>query len=289
MIHQKLTTLPDSFDDLIELETLDLYANNLKQIPTCLKNMKKLRRLDIGENDFGLPRNEVPEINFEASYPSRDPDLKNNWRGRNRTHLSAFHLSSSNEEHSTLLAALSAGSSIRKRHADEVINNNVSDTQTLEVNQVDEEEIWLDDSTCEKGLQGATNENSVTTSADVSEQQGQQEEEEEDPDDHVDNEECDDHVEEEPDDSGEESEELPSQTLSPHKDNNPPLSEECWDSEIIFESERRTNGIFRHPVTKYADINPHFFLPADIHVPPVPRNTNWFYVEEGQFDDADDL
>ena len=40
------------------------------------------------QNDFHVPLMEVPQIITKSKYPPRDPNLKDNWRGRARQDLS---------------------------------------------------------------------------------------------------------------------------------------------------------------------------------------------------------
>ena len=40
------------------------------------------------QNDFHVPLTEVPQIVTKSKYPARDPNLKDNWRGRARQDLS---------------------------------------------------------------------------------------------------------------------------------------------------------------------------------------------------------
>lgn len=80
----ELAELPESFCKLIKLKTLDLFSNRLREIPSALHYLKNLVRLDLEYNDFQIPLSEVPQILMETKYPERDPDLKDNWRGRPR-------------------------------------------------------------------------------------------------------------------------------------------------------------------------------------------------------------
>ena len=47
-------------------------------------NLKKLLRLDLDKNQFKLKAEKVPKLTKQVKYPSRDPNLKNNWRGKTR-------------------------------------------------------------------------------------------------------------------------------------------------------------------------------------------------------------
>ncbi|XP_052791020.1 leucine-rich repeat protein lrrA-like isoform X2 [Mya arenaria] len=86
----ELSELPQSFSKLIQLKTLDLFSNRLTEVPEALRHLTNLIRLDIDSNDFHVPLSEIPLITKETRYATRDPALKDNWRGRIRqdlTHL----------------------------------------------------------------------------------------------------------------------------------------------------------------------------------------------------------
>jgi hypothetical protein len=38
----------------------------------------------IFQNDFKVPLSQIPQIITQSKYPERDPNLKDNWRGRAR-------------------------------------------------------------------------------------------------------------------------------------------------------------------------------------------------------------
>ena len=79
-----LAELPSSFANLTNLQTLDLFHNELTKIPKQLLNLKKLLRLDLDKNKFKLKAEKVPKLTKQVKYPSRDPNRKNNWRGKTR-------------------------------------------------------------------------------------------------------------------------------------------------------------------------------------------------------------
>ncbi|CAH3020454.1 unnamed protein product, partial [Porites evermanni] len=80
----RLWFLQLSFANLTNLQTLDLFHNELTKIPKQLLNLKKLLRLDLDKNQFKLKAEKVPKLTKQVKYPSRDPNLKNNWRGKTR-------------------------------------------------------------------------------------------------------------------------------------------------------------------------------------------------------------
>ncbi|XP_060556179.1 leucine-rich repeat protein soc-2 homolog [Ruditapes philippinarum] len=80
----ELAELPESFYKLSKLKTLDLFSNRLIEIPVALHQLKNLVRLDLDCNDFKVPLSQIPQIITQSKYPERDPNLKDNWRGRAR-------------------------------------------------------------------------------------------------------------------------------------------------------------------------------------------------------------
>ena len=83
--NNNLTELPGSFAKLSDLQTLDLFNNNLHVIPKVLLRLKKLVRLDLDRNDLKLKADKVPKlVGAEVKYPERNPELKDNWRGKMR-------------------------------------------------------------------------------------------------------------------------------------------------------------------------------------------------------------
>ncbi|XP_061181833.1 leucine-rich repeat protein soc-2 homolog [Saccostrea echinata] len=83
-----LEELPESLNKLTGLKSLDLFNNKLTEIPEALGYFKQLVRLDLSENCFNIPWYDVPQIVRQSHYPPRNPELKNNWRGRARQDLS---------------------------------------------------------------------------------------------------------------------------------------------------------------------------------------------------------
>jgi len=79
-----LTELPSSFAKLTNLQTLDLFHNELIRIPKELLSLKKLLRLDLDKNKFKLKAEKVPKLTKQVKYPTKDPSLKDNWRGKLR-------------------------------------------------------------------------------------------------------------------------------------------------------------------------------------------------------------
>lgn len=79
-----LTELPNSFEKLCSLQTLDLFHNQLTKIPKELLSLKKLIRLDLDKNKFRLKAEKVPKLTKQVKYPSKDPSLVDNWRGKLR-------------------------------------------------------------------------------------------------------------------------------------------------------------------------------------------------------------
>ncbi|KAK3610727.1 hypothetical protein CHS0354_028120 [Potamilus streckersoni] len=80
----EIAELPESIGKLSKLKSLDLYHNKLTEIPPQLNQLKNLIRLDLDANCFKIPWDKVPQIIPKAKYPPRDPNLKDNWRGRPR-------------------------------------------------------------------------------------------------------------------------------------------------------------------------------------------------------------
>ncbi|KAL9956290.1 hypothetical protein ACROYT_G037750 [Oculina patagonica] len=79
-----LTELPSSFANLTNLQTLDLFHNELSKIPKELLSLKNLLRLDLDKNKFKLKAAKVPKLTKQVKYPEKDPNLKENWRGKMR-------------------------------------------------------------------------------------------------------------------------------------------------------------------------------------------------------------
>lgn len=79
-----LTELPSSFANLTNLQTLDLFHNELTKIPQELLSLKNLLRLDLDKNKFKLKAGKVPKLTKQVKYPDKDPNLKENWRGKLR-------------------------------------------------------------------------------------------------------------------------------------------------------------------------------------------------------------
>ncbi|XP_028395378.1 LOW QUALITY PROTEIN: leucine-rich repeat protein SHOC-2-like [Dendronephthya gigantea] len=80
-----LENLPESCANLHALHTLDLFNNKLTQVPEWLSKLSSLRRLDLDSNKLSLKLKDVPHLASKGSvYAERDPNLKDNWRGKMR-------------------------------------------------------------------------------------------------------------------------------------------------------------------------------------------------------------
>lgn len=127
--NNKLTSLPDSFFNLSQLKILDLFNNNLVEVPAALVCFTNLTILDIDENDFGLPLMEIPQVAFAAHYAPRNPNMENNWRGRNRKNILEAELNKLESENqnddptekatvTVLEEAIAQGSSLWQKHGE---------------------------------------------------------------------------------------------------------------------------------------------------------------------------
>ncbi|XP_064617118.1 leucine-rich repeat protein SHOC-2-like [Liolophura sinensis] len=82
--NNQVCELPESFSRLTRLKSLDLFNNRLTEIPPAVMKLDKLVRLDMGENNFHIPWHKVPLLTVQNRYASRNPELKDNWRGKVR-------------------------------------------------------------------------------------------------------------------------------------------------------------------------------------------------------------
>jgi internalin A len=80
-----LEELPESCADLQALHTLDLFNNKLTKVPDWLSKLSSLKRLDLDSNKLSLRLRDIPHLASKGSeYAKRDPNLKDNWRGKMR-------------------------------------------------------------------------------------------------------------------------------------------------------------------------------------------------------------
>ncbi|RUS76272.1 hypothetical protein EGW08_015965, partial [Elysia chlorotica] len=83
-----LRTLPSSMSRLVNMEIFDLTENKLRDVPWgILAGMRKLKALNMFFNKFEVPYSEIPYIIKKTHYAERNPELKNNWRGRNNASM----------------------------------------------------------------------------------------------------------------------------------------------------------------------------------------------------------
>ncbi|KAJ8318376.1 hypothetical protein KUTeg_003467 [Tegillarca granosa] len=292
-----LEELPESFCKLTNLKTLDLFYNRLTEIPSALICFSKLVRLDLDDNNFKIPKNEVPQIIKKTKYPARDPKLKDNWRGRPRQDIGMT------EEDITV------------SHMADVDPDEEEDNETPESDKYYNEDlyrlacirnmsIWRSHGGPSKrqrfvrnpthtGHQVPDNESSSHTESDTDDDSYRTSDDENEDDEFeppifgakMPGEQVD---EDENTDVKKDKLVLGSSLIQP---------EENWDDEIE-EVEQYTpyenfNDIYQHPEPKtLADagyiVDSHLFLPYDIHEVPVTKQEIHFTSEPGQFDDISD-
>ena len=85
----QLGNLPESFSNLRELETLDLFSNRLTELPDVINHLGNLKRLDLDENQFKLELEDVPRIHRKLTYPDKPKVTSGgkDWRTRGRQNM----------------------------------------------------------------------------------------------------------------------------------------------------------------------------------------------------------
>ncbi|GBN24731.1 Leucine-rich repeat-containing protein 7 [Araneus ventricosus] len=251
--------LPESFENLSTLVSLDLYNNSLKEPPTAVKKLKCLKHLDLRENDFGRTLEELLAISYEPTYPVRNPELQNNWRGRKRPDIQPSSWvekkdgvqNTENLENDFLYNAMISASALWRRHGQTdnrskmpsvSITNGVAETESnsdLPVpstnpeieNVAEDNECWDDD------IQSLSSETSSLSSHESINFQA----------------------------------EVPSD----------------WETDSDFEVPNNFKKIYKHPTDDESSKVNRLFVPSDLHVKRVGLPEVWHLIEDGQFDDAD--
>ncbi|OWF50284.1 leucine-rich repeat protein lrrA-like [Mizuhopecten yessoensis] len=295
-----LEELPESFSGLINLNTLDLFNNKLSEIPTAIEYFTKLIRLDLNENKLSIPWQEVPTLRKKTIYAKRDPNLRNNWRGRPRQDLLV---------HDDDIKSLADKVSLMEREEDEseeeddqTANNGYSQDlyrRAAELNLCSS--IWRSHTGPQKREKYVHQYDrghipySSKTSEEIDEASSDSKSEEFNGDDNFEpplffpktrkhgNQE--DPVSKVPEPVPGEGPEVPSEPV------------EDWDAEIEeIQTENPYddfNNIYQHPRPKTLaeagyEVDEHLFLPYDIHTEPIIKYQVAFAAETGQFDDADE-
>ncbi|CAL1272313.1 unnamed protein product [Larinioides sclopetarius] len=253
--------LPESFENLTTLVSLDLYNNNLKEPPTGVKKLKFLKHLDLRENDFGRTLEELLAISYEPTYPIRNPELQNNWRGRKRPDIQPSSWvekkdavqNTENLENDFLYNAMISASALWRRHGQTDIRNKMPSVPTT--NGVEEIEA-----NSELPLPST---NLKTENTPASE-----------------DDECwDDDVQ---------SISSETSSLSSHETINFRADVPSdWETDSDFEVPINFKKIYRHPTNDESSKVNMLFVPSDLHVKTVGIPEVWHLVEDGQFDDAD--
>ncbi|KAG8188045.1 hypothetical protein JTE90_009919 [Oedothorax gibbosus] len=140
-----LEELPESFEKLTTLINLDLYKNCLKEFPKSLKNLKFLKGLDLRENNFGSTLDALA-LAYEPSYPIRDPEQENNWRGRKRPDIqpnawvekkTPAVMNKEHLENDILYNAMVSASSLWRKHGQtDIRSKNPNALATNDLNQI---------------------------------------------------------------------------------------------------------------------------------------------------------
>ncbi|KAF8795239.1 Erbin like protein [Argiope bruennichi] len=273
--------LPESFENLTTLKTLDLYNNNLKVPPTAVRKFKCLKHLDLRENDFGRTFEDVLNISYTPTYPVRDPDLQNDWRGRKRPDIQPTSWvekkdgtqNTGNLEDDFLHSTLISASALWRQHGQtdvrsKTLNSSMSITNGVAENETEnkiitavaqDEKYWDDDI---KSISSETENKIITAVA-------------------QDEEYWDDDIKSI---SSETSSLSSPKSINFHAD---VLSDSDWEIDSYFEVPNNFRKTYKHPTNDESSKINRLFLPSDLHVKTVGRPEIWHLIEDGQFDDAD--
>ncbi|KAL3877356.1 hypothetical protein ACJMK2_035078 [Sinanodonta woodiana] len=297
----EIAELPETIGNLSKLKILDLFHNKLTEIPPQLNLLKNLVRLDLEANCFEIPWNELPQIIAKSKYPPRDPNLKDNWRGRPRQDITNMEndiiqietsedadyeppLPEVNFSEDVLWRAMRSNLSLWKSHSDtsktrrpytQNCHNPSLDSYEDDLSEEEEEDYNnnsdIDDDDDEfvppiivkrKFMSESLTENSIDMGSKRGSEDGSS-----------------------------------NDTAAIHDISTVITPSEDWDSEIqevCSQYDSYQIPVYRHPQSAYylnsSDSDVRFnFIPSDIHEYPYRKQPNAYAIEEGQFEDCDSI